>query len=201
MIVRKGGAVVKISDVRRKINAFDKESLKSDFRCKLDNQWKDMNNYFKTIDSSDSIKFRTLYLYDEIINLIDDKYPNIESSFFALYNKRLERKYNSYNDNYQNCMDILNLFSDIENYLKRIDNISLVKTHHLSEELEISKYKNFNESSVEVDLCQESGHRKKRILPRFACSPSLSCTFKNQKVHSKLGYFVAYFFSNSMGLI
>ncbi|WP_207623140.1 hypothetical protein, partial [Staphylococcus sp. 191] len=52
-----------------------------------------------------------------------------------------------------------------------------------------------------LNLCQESGNRKKRILPRFACSPSLECTFKNQKVHSKLGYFVAYFFSNSMGLI
>ncbi|HGH0846913.1 TPA: hypothetical protein ACJHIE_001625 [Staphylococcus pseudintermedius] len=26
-------------------------------------------------------------------------------------------------------------------------------------------------------LCQESGHRKKRILPCFACCPSPSCTF------------------------
>ncbi len=52
-----------------------------------------------------------------------------------------------------------------------------------------------------MDLCQETGHRKERILPRFACLPSPSCTFKNQKVHDGLGYFVAYFFSNSMGLI
>ncbi|WP_438326815.1 hypothetical protein [Staphylococcus pseudintermedius] len=52
-----------------------------------------------------------------------------------------------------------------------------------------------------LDLCQEIGHRKKRILPCFACCPSPSCTFKNQKVHDGLGNFVAYFFSNSMGLI
>lgn len=52
-----------------------------------------------------------------------------------------------------------------------------------------------------LDLCQETGHRKERILPRFACLPSPLCTFENQKVHSELGDFVAYFFSNSMGLI
>lgn len=59
------------------------------------------------------------------------------------------------------------------------------------------------ESELEerLDLCQEYGHSKKRILPRFACLPRDSYSFKGPKVYESRGCFYAYFFSNSIGLI
>ena len=131
--------MMKIEEIEKKYSNYDKDDLKINFLNLLNQQWRDMRNKFEKTQVKQSFKFRFLYLYDEIMNMVEDKYSNIEISFFILNNKRLEKKYQSHDSEYQNCLDILNLFSDIEHYLKNVDDITLKQIHHLSDGTEVMK--------------------------------------------------------------
>jgi len=131
--------MMKIEEIEKKYSNYDKDNLKINFLNLLNQQWRDMRNKFEKTQVNQSFKFRFLYLYDEIMNMVEDKYSNIEISFFILNNKRLEKNYQSHDSEYQNCLDILNLFSDIEHYLKNVDDITLKQIHHLSDGTEVMK--------------------------------------------------------------
>ena len=83
--------MMKIEEIEKKYSNYDKDNLKINFLNLLNQQWRDMRNKFEKTQVNQSFKFRFLYLYDEIMNMVEDKYSNIEISFFILNNKRLEK--------------------------------------------------------------------------------------------------------------
>ena len=93
-------------------------------------------------------KFRILYLYDEIIELIQDKGANVSNSFYQLYIRRLKASDYIHESAYYNFKDILNLFSDILNKLDRNEDNSLAKKHNFSDKNEIINKSNITEFSL-----------------------------------------------------
>ncbi|QHW38273.1 hypothetical protein GZH82_13585 [Staphylococcus ursi] len=143
--------MLNIESIKNKYSNCNKKELRNNFNELIEIQWIEMKRIFNETEISQSLKFRFLYLYDQIKEMVVDKYLNIEVSFFILYNKRLERRYNVHEIEYQNCLDILNLFSDIENYLRNVKEVNLKQIHHLSKGVELMK--KTNSKNREVVLC------------------------------------------------
>lgn len=138
-----------IREIKEKYNDQDELVIKNEFQELLSDQWTNMNKYFKTQEISESIKYRTLYLYDEIRNSIEDKFENINKSFFILYNKRLYKVDKLHSNEYQKCLDILNLFSDIDYYLENVDDVNLKNFYHLNNGVRLlAKNNNLSEEGI-----------------------------------------------------
>lgn len=138
-----------IKEIKAKYNDIDVTVLKQQFKQLLGEQWNNMQHYFKTQDVDESLKYRTLYLYDKIRGYIEDKSENINKSFFVLYNRRLRKVDNLHSNEYQKCLDILNLFSDIKHYLEKVDDVNLKSYYHLEKGVKMfSMIDNLNKEGI-----------------------------------------------------
>ncbi|WP_114603594.1 hypothetical protein [Staphylococcus sp. EZ-P03] len=119
-----------IKEIKEKYKNEDATVLKQQFKQLLSTQWDNIQQYFKKQDVDNSLKFRILYLYDKITSIIEVNFEKFNKSFFILYNKRLNRANDLHFDEYQKCLNLLNLLSDIEHYLENIDDIKLKSYYH-----------------------------------------------------------------------
>lgn len=144
--------MLSITELREKSKQLNQEELIINFENALDLEWKRALTLFENNDFV-SLKFRVLYLYDEIKDYIHEKDTMLNNSFYSLYSYRLKNNNHCHNDPFNNAKDILNLFSDIKNKLDNIESKSLIKKHNFSEQNEITRKNSGNIESVEFELC------------------------------------------------
>lgn len=128
--------MLSISELRNKKDNLDKAQLIAEFQNELDHEWDRAKNLSDSNDFNE-YRFRILYLYDEIKDLISDKGKMVKNSFYSLYIDRLKSNTPLYGEAYYNFKDILNLFSDIKNKLEKIENKSLAREHNFKDNQDI----------------------------------------------------------------
>lgn len=143
--------MLSLKELRQNNSSLDKSSLIKEFIHQLEMEWDRSQALLKDDEFQFNVeyKFRILYLYDEIVELIQDKGTNINSSFYKLYIKRLKSSGYTHESAYYNFKDILNLLSDILNKLEKSEDNSLAKRHNFSNNDEIVRKSNL----VEFVLC------------------------------------------------
>ncbi|MCO0861721.1 hypothetical protein WL766_10105 [Staphylococcus pasteuri] len=144
--------MLSITELRKKSKKLNQEELIINFENALDLEWKRALKLFENNDFV-SLKFRVLYLYDEIKEYIHEKDTMLNNSFYSLYSYRLKNNNHYHNDPFNNAKDILNLFSDIKNKLDNIESKSLTKKHNFSEQNEITQKNYGNLEGTELELC------------------------------------------------
>ncbi|MCQ9289303.1 hypothetical protein NQ035_10515 [Staphylococcus gallinarum] len=131
--------MLSIKELKQKNSNLDKVKLIDEFKQQLEMEWERAQRLFEDEEFKHYVeyKFRILYLYDEIVELIQDRGMDVSNSFYQLYISRLESSSYIHESAYYNFKDILNLFSDILNKLDRSDDNSLAKKHNFSYKNEI----------------------------------------------------------------
>ncbi|MCD8825445.1 MULTISPECIES: hypothetical protein [Staphylococcus] len=131
--------MLSIKELKKKNSNLDKNVLIDEFKQQLEMEWERSQTLFENEEFKNYVeyKFRILYLYDEIKELIQDKGTDVNNSFYQLYIKRLKANDNIHESAYYNFKDILNLFSDILNKLDKSEDNSLAKKHNFSAENDI----------------------------------------------------------------
>ncbi|MGE7364660.1 hypothetical protein ACQKKJ_15150 [Staphylococcus cohnii] len=142
--------MLSIKELKQKNSNLDKKRLVDEFTQQLEIEWERAQRLFEDEEFKNYVeyKFRILYLYDEIIELIQDKGANVSNSFYQLYIRRLKASDYIHESAYYNFKDILNLFSDILNKLDRNEDNSLAKKHNFSDKNEIINKSNITEFSL-----------------------------------------------------